>query len=274
MKSYFITGRSGFIGSAFNDDVRYINLRENEYENLAGCSAIIHLAGLAHRKYTNVEYQAVNVELTVELCEKAAQYGVRRFVYLSSINVSKLLDNNSIALDSATMSKYKAEMSLIELCKEKAIELVIVRAPLVYGPNAPGNFGLLTKLVSKLPFLPFGLVNNKRNFVAVQNLVDLLVTCATQPNAAGHTFFASDGQTVSIKEFTNAIAKGLDKTLIQLPVPISWMRFAGRLIGKSEMVEQLLGNLQVDASNAQEVLGWVAPYTMEQAMASLSETKK
>jgi len=154
------------------------------------------------------------------------------------------------------------------------MEIVIVKPTLVYGPEAPGNFGLLTKLVHKFPLLPFGLAKNKRDFIAVQNLVDLLIVCAKHPDAAGHTFLASDCETVSIKEFTNAIAKGLNRTLIQVPVPNYIMRFAAKLVGKSLMLEQLLGNLQVDSSNAQEVLGWIPPYTMEQAMASLSENTK
>ena len=152
--------------------------------------------------------------------------------------------------------------------------MVIVRPTLVYGPNAAGNFGALTRLVNKLPALPFGLANNKRDFIAVQNLVDLLITCANHPKAAGHTFLASDGETMSIKEFTNAIADGLDKRLIQLPVPISLMKLVGKLLGKSAMVEQLVGNLEVDSSNLQEVLDWTRPYTMKQAMSSLSENKK
>jgi nucleoside-diphosphate-sugar epimerase len=171
-------------------------------------------------------------------------------------------------------SKSLAELGLKKIASETGLEVIVVRPTLVYGPKAPGNFGLLTKLVHKLPLLPFGLADNKRDFIAVQNLVDLLMTCVNHPNAAGHTFLASDCQTVSIKSFTNAVGKGLGKTVIQLPVPVSLMRLTARLVGKSAMMEQLLGNLQVDSSNAHDVLGWVPPYTMEQAMASLSENKK
>jgi len=121
--------------------------------------------------------------------------------------------------------------------------------------------------------LPFALTNNRRDFISVQNLADLLVTCAQHPNASGHTFLASDGETVSIKAFTNAIAKGLNKSLIQLPIPTSLMRFAGKLLGKSAMVEQLVGNLEVDSSNLKEVLDWVPPYTMEESMAFLKQEK-
>lgn len=99
-------------------------------------------------------------------------------------------------------------------------------------------------------------------------------TCAIHPEAAGHTFLASESDTVSIKEFTNAIAKGLGKKVYQLPVPVSLMRFAGKLLGKSTMVEQLVGNLQVDSSDLKKVLGWTPPYTMEESMALLKEQSK
>ena len=101
-----------------------------------------------------------------------------------------------------------------------------------------------------------------------------MLVCAKHPKASGHTFLASDGLPVSIKEFTNAIAKGLNKSLIQIPIPTSFMRLLARLIGKSAMIDQLLDNLEVDSSNANEVLGWIPPYAMEQAMSSLSERKK
>ncbi|MGI1944516.1 NAD-dependent epimerase/dehydratase family protein [Shewanella glacialipiscicola] len=244
---------------------------------------VIHLAGIAHVKDVSAsDYLNVNTHGAFHLANEAAKAGVKRFVYVSSIGVNgtATLNNSFSAFDKAnpqnaySKSKYDAEVGLTKIAADTGLELVIVRPTLVYGANAPGNFGMLTKLVNKLSFFPFGLTDNKRDFIAVQNLADLLITCANHPSAAGHTFLASDGETVSINEFTNAIAKGLNKKLIQLAVPVSLMRLVARLAGKSVMAEQLLGNLQVDSSNAHEVLGWTPPYTMEQAMALLLENKK
>ncbi len=153
------------------------------------------------------------------------------------------------------------------------MEIVIVRPTLVYGHNAPGNFGTLVNLIKKVPILPFGLASNRRDFISVKNLADFLIVCALHENAMGHIFLPSDGHSLSIKDFTNSIAKGLDKTLVQIPIPFSLMRFFASVIGKSSTIEQLLGNLQVDSSNAFDVLGWTAPYNIEQTMASLSERK-
>lgn len=304
-ESVLLTGGRGFIGTHVNKlfdyrcsiasrvfDAKLRNSRQvfisdlitsQNSSILSETRVIIHLANLAHAAcYSDSELQSVNVDLTLNLARNAARHNVKRFVYVSSIVVNgrNTLDSpfSSASLASPNSkyakSKWDAEIGLKKIAEETGLEVVIVRPTLVYGPNAPRNFGSLVRLVNKSPILPFGLANNKRDFIAVQNLVGLLITCATHPNAAGHTFLASDMETVSIKQFTNAIAGGLGKKVLQLPIPVSLMRFAGKLMGKSAMAEQLLGNLQVDSSNAKEVLGWTPPYTMEQAMASLSENKK
>lgn len=257
---------------------------EVNYANaLSGVDVIIHCAALAHvTKGDDLSYQQVNTLGTIELAKQAQKAGVKRFVFISSIGVigssTKAtpfsVDSTAHPHSAYAQSKYDAELGLREIAVETGFEVVIVRPTLVYGPNAPGNFGLLTKLVKKLPMLPFGLANNKRDFIAVQNLADLLITCATHPNAAGHTFLASDMETVSIKQFTNAIAEGLDKKTFQLPVPVSLMRLVGKLTGKFAMIEQLYGNLQVDSSNIKEVLDWTPPLTMKQAMATLRDSGK
>ncbi|EGR0085169.1 NAD-dependent epimerase/dehydratase family protein [Vibrio vulnificus] len=300
-----VTGASGFVGSTLfalgrgdlkavfraTDEVTFSDgylvdsidgktVWDGAFDNV---NTIIHLAGLAHsHSFSSKDYNRVNVAGTLRLATKAAEAGVRRFVFVSSIGVNGTstqaepfaLDSEPSPHNDYAQSKYDAEIGLKKIAKETGLEVVIVRPTLVYGPDAPGNFGMLTKLIKRLGVLPFGLATNRRDFISVQNLADLLVTCATHPNAAGHTFLASDSETVSIKKFTNAIANGLGKKAIQLPVPVSLMRFAGRLTGKSAMIEQLYGNLEVDSSNIKEVLGWTPPFTMEQSMAFLKHTDK
>ncbi|MBY8275692.1 NAD-dependent epimerase/dehydratase family protein [Vibrio fluvialis] len=299
-----LTGSNGFVGRTINSKFtiyRQVIRRNREYcfkspffvdaiDNATDWSgafdkvdAIIHLAGLAHSNaYSEKDYKSVNVEGTIHLAREAVNSGVKRFVFVSSIGVNGTsTKSDRFTIDAIenphnlyAQSKYDAELGLKKIAKETGLEVVIVRPTLVYGKNAPGNFGMLTKLVRKMPVLPFGLADNRRNFIAVQNLADLLVTCAIHPDAGGHTFFASDSETVSIKNFTNAIAKGLGKELIQIPIPLSLMRFAGKLTGRPAIMEQLLGNLEVDSSNVKQVLGWSPPFTMEEAMASLRSSEK
>lgn len=292
-----LTGSSGFIGKnlqkAFPDQFICL-IREGSQDNslckqskiiaygdgmFEGVTSVIHLGGLAHSNhYTKTDYQEVNVDYTLDLARKAYFAGVKRFIFVSSIGV-----NGSNTTDKAFTpyspvnpttlygkSKLEAEVKLKDLSRETGFGLVIVRPTLVYGPRAPGNFGLLERAVRRFPLLPFKLVDNKRDFISVFNLADLLITCAKHPDADGHTFLASDGESISIKDFTNAIARGQNRTIIQVPVPIFFMRFLGRLFVRENVVEQLIGNLQVESSNLKKVLNWRAPYTINQAMSLLS----
>ncbi|HDO1318970.1 TPA: NAD-dependent epimerase/dehydratase family protein [Aeromonas veronii] len=298
-----ITGATGFVGqeiinqkanfrcvirdgeSLTCDDVFVIaRLDKNTCwdAGLTNINAIIHLAGIAHNKYVSQDdFRSVNTEGTLHLAREAARLGVKRFVFVSSIGVNgTFTDKTPFNIHSTAnphnhyaQSKYEAELGLKKIADETGLEVVIVRPTLVYGVNAPGNFGMLTKLVKIFPFLPFGLVNNRRSFISVKNIASLLLECVTNRNAAGHIFLASDGDTISTKQLTNAIADGLGKKVIQLPIPASFMRLCGKLTGKSVVIEQLLGNLEVDSSNLQEVLGWTPPFSMSQTMASLRELK-
>lgn len=305
MEKVLVTGGSGFIGQQLSKQLgsaRYV-VRQAKKGSFTDCivvdridgetdwsnafynvDVIIHLAGAAHslNQTSDRDYREVNVEGTLHLAKEAAKNGVSRFVFISSIGV-----NGSSTLkepfrecqepnphNEYAQSKYQAELGLKGISESLGIEVVILRPTLVYGPDAPGNFGKLVRLISKLPILPFRLVDNKRDFIAVQNLVDLIITCAWHPNAKGHTFLASDGEAVSIRDFTNAIARGLGESVFQLPIPVSVMRFFGGIVGKRDLTEQLFGNLQVDSSNVREVLEWEAPLTMTQAMKSLRHSVK
>ncbi|WP_318484278.1 NAD-dependent epimerase/dehydratase family protein [Photobacterium leiognathi] len=299
-----LTGSSGFIGKFLlkNKDIHRVVTRDKSKESqnsfyvdsfcsetnwegaFSNIDCIIHLAGIAHKKAViENDYFKVNTQGTLKLANDAVKAGVKRFVFVSSIGVNGLSTESGTQFSSLSevephnvyaKSKLDAEIGLQKLAKETGLEIVIVRPTLVYGQDAPGNFGLLTKVVTKLPLLPFGLVNNKRSFIAVQNLVDLLLVCANHPKAAGNTFLASDGLPISTKDFTNALAKGLDKSIYQLPVPTSLIYLGAKLIAKQSMAEQLLGNLEVDSSNTFDLLGWTPPYSMEQAMSLLSKELK
>lgn len=298
-----LTGATGFIGKYLQrrSSFRYVVRRNAEHsledvfeipqldkstewtEAFDGINCVIHLAGLAHSNlYTDKNYQDVNVDGTLKLASEAAKAGVKRFIFVSSIGVNGSFTTNlpfsvnSIPSphNSYSKSKHDAEEGLKTIAKHTGMEFVIIRPTLVYGPYAPGNFGALIKLVKKSPILPFGLINNKRSFIAVQNLTDLLITCIKHPNAAGKVFIASDGPTVSTKDFSNAIAKGLGKKKLQLPIPLTAMRLLGKAFGKSSAVEQLLGNLEVDSSYVTQELGWKPPYTMEESMKCLKEVNK
>ena len=301
-----LTGATGFIGRYVEDllgnscrsvyrcqnyepctqDVFYINsinkdaIWKGAFEN---CKAVIHLAGIAHSNTsTEQDYFDINTEGTIHLATEAVRAGVKRFVFVSSVNVcgscsfSEPIGNYTKPKPSslAAKSKLRAEIGLKKLSSETGLEVVIVRPTLVYGPKAPGNLGMLSKLINKMPLLPFGMANNRRNFISVQNLAELLVVCALHENAAGHVFFASESEPISIKKFTNAIATAQGKKIFQAPIPVGLMHLLGRLTGKSVIIDQLFGNLEVDSSNLKDILNWFPPHTMKECMRSLYEQEK
>ncbi|MBB1391286.1 NAD-dependent epimerase/dehydratase family protein [Shewanella sp. SG44-6] len=304
MGRILLSGSTGFIGrnlycsnkNAFKRIIRSVNklstfddyiihdfAPEMNWSNaFDDITSIIHLAGIAHSKTNSYEdYKSVNVDSTLNFAMQAATAGVKRFVFVSSIGVNGTqtfdlpFTHNSQPHPRNYYSKSKldAELGLQRISNETGMELVIIRPTLVYGLNAPGNFGALSRFIIKSPLLPFGLVKNRRSFISVQNLANLLLVCANHPNAGGHIFLASEGETVSIKTFTSNIANGFGKSVFQLPVPIGFMSLVGKLLGKSSMVEQLVSNLEVDSSNLREILDWTPPYTMKESMAFLKQVK-
>lgn len=243
-------------------------------------SVVIHAAARAHIMRDEVadplaEYRKVNVEGTVRLAKQAIDAGVRRFIYISSIKVNgestthrmpfSAVDK-SMPEDAYGISKDEAEQALKKITEGSSMELVIIRPPLVYGAGVKANFLSLIKLSAKPIPLPFGLVQNKRSMVYVGNLVDFILRCIEHPAAANQTFLVSDGKDLSLKKLIAYIRQALGRPAWLAPVPLTLFKIAGKLTGKSGVVDRLIGDLQVDSSKAQSLLGWKPPFTVQQGI--------
>jgi nucleoside-diphosphate-sugar epimerase len=192
---------------------------------LAGKTVVIHTAARAHLICDRaadplVEFRRVNVAGTLRLAKQAAEMGVRRFVFVSSIGVNGVQSGPDKAFSEAdqpephnayALSKWEAEQGLLRIAVETGMEVVIIRSPLVYGFGAPGNFGSLMRAVLRGWPLPLGALHNQRSFVALDNLVDLIVTCITHPQAANQTFHVSDDDDISTAELLRRMGKALGK---------------------------------------------------------------
>lgn len=218
------------------------------------------------------DYYDTNVLGTENLARQAADNGVKRFVFLSSIKVNGEYsapnqpfrpDVDFIPDDFYGKSKYEAELRLQKISEETGMEVVIIRPPLVYGPGVKANFLTLMKLTSRKLPLPFGSIDNRRSLVYVENLVDLVLNCCTNPQAAGKTFLVSDNQDVSTRCLLKEIAKAMRVKSYLIPVPRAVFKLAATVMRKPELEVKLFGFLQVDISDTNKVLGWEPPYSFE-----------
>ena len=249
-------------------------------EALQSRAAVVHLAARVHVMKDTAQdplaaYRRTNVGGTLNLARQAAAAGVHRFIFISSVKVhgestppghAFRADDAPAPQDPYAVSKMEAEQGLRQLATQTGMQVVIIRPPLVYGPGARANFGALVRAVRRGLPLPFGAIDNRRSLVALDNLVDLIVTCMTHPAAANQTLLISDGQDLSTADLVRAMAQaaGVSVRLPRLPV---WaLQAAARLLGKSDLVSRLSGNLQVDISKTRDLLGWVPPVSVHEGL--------
>jgi len=303
MKKLGLTGSTGFVGSALLqhlqkhgsqpltighrerpgihttiDKLRLANIASN---HLADCDTIVHLGARVHvmrESHLNpIEvYREVNVATTIALANMAAVAGVRRFVFVSSIKVNgegTLAGHAFTAAETPApqdpygVSKMEAEEGLRQIARETAMEVVIVRPPLVYGPGVKANFASLMRAVQHgLPLPLASVTENRRSFVALDNLVDLLITCIDHPAAANQTFLVGDDEDLSTAELLRRIGQAMHKPARLFPVPPSLLQLGANLLGKGAMAQRLLGNLQVDISHTRNTLNWIPPVSVDEGL--------
>jgi len=220
-------------------------------------------------------FRQVNVFATLGLARQAAEAGVRRFVFISSIKASGeqtrpgtpfRADDIPDPIDPYGISKLEAEVGLLALAARTGMEVVIVRPPLIYGPGVKGNFASMIKLVGKGLPLPLGAIHNKRSLVGIGNLVDLITRCLNHPAAVNQMFLVSDGQDLSTTELLRGVAEAMGKPVRLVPVPVGMLQLGATLLGKKATAQRLLGSLQVDISKTREMLDWTPPYPVEEGL--------
>ena len=308
-----LTGRSGFVGkqlypelikshqvSSVVRDKRFLNVEDVVFEVdaidkktswkkiLIDVGCVVHCAARVHIMNDSSSdplsaFRSVNTEGTLNLAQQAAEAGVKRFIYLSSIKVNGESTSDSrpfTAFDARRpedpygQSKSEAEEQLLALGKETGMEIVIIRPPLVYGEGVKANFAALMKLVGKGFPLPFRSINqNRRSLVSVYNLVDLIKVCIDHPGAANQVFLVSDDDDMSTSRMVALMAKVQGQANLSLPVPVWCFKLAGKLFRKEAMVDRLVGSLQLDIEHTKKTLDWVPPYSAEHGFKLAAKTK-
>ncbi|MBL0919597.1 MAG: SDR family oxidoreductase [Hydrogenophaga sp.] len=248
---------------------------------LTGCDAVIHAAARVHMLQDLAPdrlaaFRAVNVEGTLQLARQALEAGVRRLIFLSSVKVLGEAtgpglpyqhDDAPSPLDPYGISKREAEDRLREIGAATGMEMVIIRPPLVYGPGVKANFAAMMRAVQRgLPLPLASVTHNRRSLVALDNLVDLLITCIDHPAAANQTFLVSDGEDLSTTGLLRRLGTAMGRPARLFPVPPAVLQAGATLLGKRDTAQRLLGNLQVDITHTRETLGWTPPISVDEGL--------
>lgn len=237
---------------------------------LRGVDTVVHCAARAHvLKEQSPDplsaFRTVNCEATLALARQATEAGVRRFIFISSIGVNGAAtrgtafrhDDPPQPHSPYAISKFEAEQGLRSIADETGLEVVVIRPPLVSGPEPKGNLATLVKLIDKRLPLPFGLATrNRRDLVSLENLCRLIEATIDHRSAAGQTFLASDGSPISTRTLLERLARDRGRRIVLLPVPTAFLTWPLTLAGKGAMASQLFGDLEVDIGHTRETLGW------------------
>ncbi|MDG1708255.1 MAG: NAD-dependent epimerase/dehydratase family protein, partial [Emcibacteraceae bacterium] len=238
------------------------------------CAARVHVMNDKALSPLN-EFRKVNTLATLNLAKQAANSGVKRFVFISSIKVGGessqlgnplIEDSDYVPDDPYGLSKYEAEQLLLELAANSEMEVVIIRPTLIYGPDVKANFQTMMKWASKPIPLPFGAINNKRSLVSIDNLISLIEVCITHPKAKNEIFYVNDGNDLSTSDLLRKIYKSFGNNTPLIPMPMSMINLLFTLIGKSDYSARLLGSLQVDITKARTLLNWSPPHSVDDSI--------
>jgi UDP-glucose 4-epimerase len=303
-----VTGASGFIGrhvapvlarggwavrhamrqpTGYDDEVVIESLSgTTEWTSaLSGVDAVLHLAARVHRRNDGRAfdlYRDINVDGTLHLARCAAEAGVRKFIFVSTILVHGRSNDGRAPFSERDIltprgsygtSKAAAEAGLRELSRESGMQVTVIRPPLVYGAWAKGNFAFLARAVRRRIPLPFAAIRNQRAFLSVENLASFILHRLTQADKGFEVFLVADQEQVSTPEFVERMARAADIKPRMFPLPTPVLTALLTMAGQPEAYESLIGSLKLDLSKAASI-GWRPPITMDEGLRrALAETE-
>jgi UDP-glucose 4-epimerase len=269
----------------FLEDYYYVgelNSNTSWKDSLSNVKTVVHTAAIVHREAKKESkeiletYREVNTAGTINLAKQSAEEGVKRFIFISTIKVngeSTSTDNqfkdsdHPNPIDAYSISKFEAELGLQEIAQQTEMEVVIIRPTLIYGPGVKANFLSLFNFVSKNYPLPFGLVkNNRRSFLYIDNLLNLIKVCIDHPNAANQLFLVSDDSSFSTYELISMMRRALNQNPRLFNVPLFLFKLAASISGNRKLLDKLLGSLEVDIKKTCDTLNWEPIYNTEEGL--------
>ena len=251
----------------------------NWTDALRDIDVVVHLFARVHVMDDKVadpllEFRNINVNATIALANAAAKQGIKRFVFLSSVKVNgestfhKPFSESDLPhpQDAYAISKWEAEEALRKISKDTGMEVVIIRSPLVYGPNVKANFLKMMQYIKRGIPLPLGAIQNKRSLIGVDNLVDFITTTISHPKAAHQSFLISDDEDISTTDLLRRIGKHIGKPARLIPLHPKILTFIFNILGRQDFGDRLLGSLEVDITKAKKLLAWSPPKTLDEGL--------
>jgi UDP-glucose 4-epimerase len=269
-----------------NLEIIYINniVEYNDWGSiLKDVNYVFHLIGVSH--YSNKirgeknYFNNVNFLLTQKIVQSSVLSKVEKIIFLSSIKVNGEFTKNNKAflstdkpnpLDFYGKTKLKAEKKIVELCNKSNLKYTIIRPPLVYGPNAKGNFGLILKAVRLGLPLPTQYLRMKRSLISIYNLVDFLVFTLQNQCTDNQTILVADQEDITISTLISKISNYTFKNsrfrVIQFPFPAFLFKWIFKFIGRDDYIFKLLMPLQIDKNELKTRFFWRQKFTLSEGL--------
>lgn len=252
---------------------------------LGGVDCVVHAAARVHVMKDRsadplLEFRRMNVDATLNVARTAVHFGVRRFIFLSSVKVNgeSTPDDRPFRVtdpprpvDPYGRSKAEAEDGLRELAESTGLEVIIIRPTLVYGPGVRGNFLAMMRILKYGLPLPFAAIHNRRTLTSLDNLVGLVNATVRNPAVTRGTFFAGDAVDISTPQLLAKTAHALGVAARLVPVPVSILQAIGKISGKSQAMQRLVGSLRVDIEPTKTQIGWAPSTSIEETLAATAE---
>lgn len=247
---------------------------------LVDVDAVVHLASRVHvMRETERDpldaFRRVNTAGSIALARAAADAGVKRFIYLSTVKVIGERTENEPFSDASLLhptdpyaiSKHEAETALFRIEAETGMRVTVLRPPLVYGPGVKGNFLRLLDWVRAGYPLPLGAIRNQRSLLYLGNLVDAIATLLIRPVAPERAYLLRDGEDVATPDLIRGLAQHMGVATRLLPMPASALHWTGRLTGRAEAIRRLTDSLAINDLRFREEIAWAPPHTLDQGLA-------
>ena len=246
---------------------------------LDGVDAVVHLAGLAHAMGKGKEdaiglYRQVNEVATRTLVRACVTAGVSRFIFASTAKVYGDSSpagpfneaDNPAPIGEYAESKLAAEQAILEEAPGNGCSAVIIRPPMIYGPDVGGNFPRLVRLVKSGIPLPLGSVKNHRSLVSIWNVCSLVRQVLSQPLVHGQILLPTDARPVSTPELLRLIAAAMNRRATIVGVPTGLLTLVGKACGMSDEIARLVESMELDGSATRRILGWSPPLSPEEGI--------